>query len=863
MISKRDLAAAALGLGLAVLAACGGRDDGSSAFDVRPARAALERMLPPQLTSQIELQPLAPDAPGMDRIELGGGDGRIRVGGTSPATLLAGVHWYLKEFAQVSITWNGDSLSRLDGELPAPRPGWVKRALVAHRFAGNDTWSAYTGPYWDFARWQREIDVLAASGINEVLVYVGGASVYYETFRELGFDDRALREWIPLPAHQPWFLLHNMHGITEPISADLLTEQAALGRRVADYARSLGVTPVLPGYYGMVPPGFAERFPEAHVLDQGTYLGTTVPQSPQLDPTDPRFAQVAATFYRHSERLLGASVAYMATPYHEGGVPGDTPLSAQYAAIQAAMQEAQPGSTWVLLAWFLTPTLPRGVAGTDPAHVLVLDGTTDSFLPIDPDTALDRRPFALGSIWQFGGRTHMSAWLPGLLDSFRAHLARPESALAGVALLPEAGDDDPAAFAFLTELAWEVPSDLETWLRAFATRRYGGTDVHAEAAWQILGSTVYGPANVPTVVTTLEPSDPFVTVPSLAAPIERSPVRSDARLDTALEELLLVEPDLRTTSAYAYDLMDVARQVLGNHAYDLHDDMVAATAGGDADGLERLGATWLSWLALADEIAGTDAQNRAGRYLHEARRSGPAAVLDALQLVTVWTGLAPPGPLLSEYANRGWHGLYGTYYRPRWEIYLRDAVQALRAGRPLPVFDAFPFGDAWTRSPPELGAAPEGDVVDVARRILAAVRTAPGGGGREVVDDGQGTRRRGPSGAAVALMPPRSTADWTSVGFSRSSNPLSGHAAASPPKSIPRNAKHRPSCEDVSATGSCAPSAGVRRVRSRPAASAAFSSPPRTRATSTSSSCSRSPWPSSCACAGSGSTPCSASPWAS
>src|SRR5690606_30989834 len=105
--------------------------------------------------------------------------------------------------------------------------------------------------------------VLAANGISEMLVYPGQAAVYYRTFQEFGYSARELREWIPLPGHQPWWLLQNMCCFPAPISKRMLDQQAELGRRIADRLRELGITPVFPGYYGTVPDGFAERNPGA------------------------------------------------------------------------------------------------------------------------------------------------------------------------------------------------------------------------------------------------------------------------------------------------------------------------------------------------------------------------------------------------------------------------------------------------------------------------------------------------------------------------------------------------------------------------------------------------------------------------
>jgi hypothetical protein len=49
----------------------------------------------------------------------------------------------------------------------------------------------------------------------------------------------------------------------------------------------IGMTPVLPGYYGMVSADFAKVGPGGHVITQGEWNGLTRPG--WLDPRDPGF----------------------------------------------------------------------------------------------------------------------------------------------------------------------------------------------------------------------------------------------------------------------------------------------------------------------------------------------------------------------------------------------------------------------------------------------------------------------------------------------------------------------------------------------------------------------------------------------
>ena len=166
-----------------------------AAFDTAPAVAALARLLPARAAAQFTLVPET--RAGGDAFSLRGVAGAIRVGGTSPASLLTGVGWYLGHVAGVDLGWPGDSLGRLPATLP-PVPGTITRtALVPHRYALNDTDDGYSGAYRDFDAYRHEIDLLALHGVNEVFVQQGAEYPYYRALQQFGYRADELLSWIP------------------------------------------------------------------------------------------------------------------------------------------------------------------------------------------------------------------------------------------------------------------------------------------------------------------------------------------------------------------------------------------------------------------------------------------------------------------------------------------------------------------------------------------------------------------------------------------------------------------------------------------------------------------------------------------
>jgi len=241
----------------------------SNHFDLQPARGVLNRLLPRQ-ASQFDLDAMG-SKNGRERFRISQAHGRIKIAGSTSSALLFGVNWYLKYVAHVQISPNGDQIPAR--RFPLPRRTIEKETPYPYRYALNENVDGYTSPYWDWSRWEREIDVLALSGINAVLVERGTDSVLYRTFRDFGYSDSELRGWITQPAHQNWQLMGNLCCFNGPISDELLKQRASSARKIIARLRELGITPVLPGFYGIVPKGLQNKFPQAHVVPQGDWAG--------------------------------------------------------------------------------------------------------------------------------------------------------------------------------------------------------------------------------------------------------------------------------------------------------------------------------------------------------------------------------------------------------------------------------------------------------------------------------------------------------------------------------------------------------------------------------------------------------------
>ncbi len=706
---------------------------------VAAANAVLERIMP-HLAPQLHLELRAGQYGGKpDGFRVSGGRGEIHVQAATVPTLLFGVNWYLKYVAHLNVSTNGSQLGAPGLQLPAVTTPIEKPALSAFRYALNENTDGYTTPYWRLERWQHEIDVLALSGFNAVLIQRGNDLAVYEAFRAVGYGDADIRRWITQPAHQNWQWMGNMCCFVEPASLRLMQERAASARQIMDELRALGIMPVLPGFWGVVPADFAQHVPGAHVVVQ-TEPWNGFQRPGWLDPRDPAFARLAAAFYKSQQALFGESALYDMETFQEGGQAGDVPVGAGAVGIQRALNAAHPDALWFMMAWQDNPK-PELIRAVDRSKILVADIEQGRIPRETREQDFAGARWLFGGLWEFGGRTTMGAALYDYAERMPPMRTRPDSHLSGTALFTEGLDTNPFAFDLYTEMAWRSePVDLAAWTRDYADRRYGAPDDHARKAWAVLLKTAYGYRAdgvknhgerdaAQDSVFNAQPSLTALHADSSAPDVLRY---SADNLKTALTELLQVAPALRDTASYRYDMTDVARQVLTNDARRQLPLIKAAWDAHDRAALRARAAEWMRSMALEDRLLRTNEFFLLGRWLSyvPAWAHSPQDLdmleYDAHSIVTTW-GDRTASADLHEYGNRDWAGLVSDYYAPRWQMYFDSLDAALAGGTAPKPIDWYAFGDAWNRAKTPFAAEPSGDSYAEAVAVAAALGAAPKG----------------------------------------------------------------------------------------------------------------------------------------
>lgn len=147
----------------------------------------------------------------VDFFELDQQGQRVVVRGNTYVNIAAGINWYLKYYAGIHLSWNGMQ-AKLPDVLPPVRRKMRRETTAKYRYDLNYCTLSYTMAFWDWDRWQQEIDWMALHGINLPLAAVGTDVVWRNVLTRLGYTRDEINRFIAGPGFQAWWLMNNLEG---------------------------------------------------------------------------------------------------------------------------------------------------------------------------------------------------------------------------------------------------------------------------------------------------------------------------------------------------------------------------------------------------------------------------------------------------------------------------------------------------------------------------------------------------------------------------------------------------------------------------------------------------------------------------
>jgi alpha-N-acetylglucosaminidase len=695
--------------------------------------------------------------------------GHILAQASSPVGLVHGVVQVLERLGRLHVSWEGRRSESIKA-IAAYDSGVVTSPFQTRAYLNPCTFG-YTTPWWTWARWSREIDWMAAQGVDMPLAMEGQEYVWRTLWLANGMHAASVANSQSAPPFLPWQRMGNLAGYDAPLSPRWIARKHTLQRRILARMRALGMNPVLPAFAGYVPEAFARAHPDARIYRMRAWEGFA--PTYWLDPEDPLFDRIARQYLVLFNRTYGKGQYYLLDAFNEMVPPiaedGSDAANARYgdsiantdaarvATLPAAVRDARlaaygerlyralttavPDAHWVMQGWmfgadnaFWTPQAIAAFLRKVPDdRVMVLDIGNDRYPGIWRDThGFDGKHWVYGYVHNYGGSNPVYGdpefYRQDLTALLRDH---DHGRLTGFGMFPEGLHSSSLVYAYAYALAWGEPDrPLVGWLRDYTRARYGYTSDAVVGAWQRAIDGAYR-TRYWTPRWWHERAGAYLLFkrPTAQGADYPAPPGDRAALRDAVEQLL-AQARAHPAPLLLYDLVDWARHYA---SLVIDDHLKAAIANYRAGAIAKADgdvATAAALVRLTDSIAAGQGDTL-DEWVGQARAMGDSAAerarfaRQARALVTVWGGTGH----LSDYASRAWAGLYAGYYWPRWQIFLERARSASVADKPFDEAAATEaihrFETGWVRTGGRPTAADHTATTDQIDRILSLARDLP------------------------------------------------------------------------------------------------------------------------------------------
>ena len=632
----------------------------------------------------------------LDVFEVTASAGKVLIRGNSTSALMRGFYTYLKNACYSMVTWSGEHIV-----LPEKFPDYNSDKIVSPyqlRLYYNVCAFGYTTAFWDWKRWEREIDWMALHGINMPLAMIGQEAIWQRVWKSLGLTDNELKDYFTGPAFLPWHRMGNINKHDGPLPQSYLDKSVILQNKIIDKMKELGMKPVVPAFAGFVPTALKRMHPEAEIVNMEPWAGfekgcgTSI-----LSPKSDLFQTIGKKFIEEYQKLFGRFHYYLADSFNEMKVPV-TPenryeeLASYGKAVFQSINASDPDGIWVMQGWlfyadsaFWDKKSANALLSKVPNNrMIIIDLADEIFQGWKKFDSFYGKNWIYSIIHNFGGHNNLFGDLNFIArDPFIVLNDSRKGRLVGYGLSPEGIKNDEVVYELLTDAAWSNKKiNINEWLKNYCKARYGEYPDEIKDAWSILLSTVYNTFNGNAYSFQLRPPFPSKDTDS-----------SYKKVKNALQLLLDNKEKFGRQILFRNDIVDITAYYWGKTINHLLYEAGNYYKNDQKEKTDRVFNRVYSLMLNLDMLLAEREDYRLEKWIDFARKWGinekekDYYEEDAKRQITVWGG-----PYLSEYAAKFWSGLVRDYYAARWKNY----YESLKSGTD---FKMNPWEEKWIMKP--------------------------------------------------------------------------------------------------------------------------------------------------------------------
>jgi alpha-N-acetylglucosaminidase len=657
---------------------------------VSSAQAVLTRQLGSR-AAEFHLR-LIPAELGHEVYEVEASGGRVSIAGSNGVALCRGAYSYLRSDCHAMITWSGRNV-----DLPATLPDHAKeRVACPYKFVQylNPCTYGYTMAFWDWPRWEQELDWMALHGITMPLAMEGQEAIWQQVWLQMGLTQMEIDNFSTGPGHLPWHRMGNINNFDGPLPQRWIEDKRVLQGKILDRMRELGMKPVAPAFAGFIPQGFMRLYPDAKTFTLLWLAGEfkTIPRNTRtfiLHPAENMlYRQIGKMFIEKYKAEYGEVEYYLADTFNELSVPVSEEhryedLERFGRTVYEGIQAGDPNGTWVMQGWLFVydsafwdnasvSALLRGVPND---RMLIIDYANDltpklrdKYAPGQwkVQKAFFGKQWVNGMAHTFGGNNNVKGNLALMASEPAATLQSPDRGnLVGWGMCPEGIENNEVVYELMTDAGWQSEAiDLDRWIPAYCRARYGSCPAPMRQAWKLLLESAYSSH----IWMTKQAWQSEPNSQPAATSVDAGPI-----FETAVEHFLSCSGDLAGNVLYRNDLIEFVVQAAGGHVDRMLLRAVNAGAAKQEDRARQSAEYAMAWLHRMDALMNLRPDRRLESWTQAARSwahsDDQAAYYDenARRLITTWGW-----PELSDYASRAWSGLTRDYYAARWSAWLES-----------------------------------------------------------------------------------------------------------------------------------------------------------------------------------------------